>query len=521
MQTRREFLGLTVGALAAECATASAKPFAWTGAAVSADMLGDRFPRQPLEKPLDWPAMADAFHAYVADPSHTIGRTRPDGTQYFISALEGKNDGGLTTFGPLVLGSILRGENVSEVAPSLAAYFSEPEGLFLDGTGADLCEYWYMMNVNALAFGIIRKHFADSAEWKSKIRRSADRLIKMAHQLDYDFNDQGYDFKKEAAFTRQDIYRQPDTIGGYAYVMLFAWEVLHDAKYQQEAREAMRRYLAFAKNPWYEVPSGAMAVLTAARLAAQGADVDVARALRFLSDDKVGLMASGQWGGKQVNGLMAGFSTEPPEQVYSMESMVVLPYLLPVVHYYPEFAAQIGRYTLNVAANMRWFFPEYLPKESQSRSDLPAIIPYERLSRTEKGQSPYATGDFDGHRSIYGGAYILWLGELLRPTADPFVLQLNVSKSDFLDEKNYPTFLYYNPATTEKSVSLDVGHAPADLYDLHAHRVVSHAVVGKTELRVPRGQARVIVQLPSGLKRTVAGRVALYGDVPVDYHSLK
>jgi hypothetical protein len=521
MQTRREFLGFTLAALAAEYAIASAQPFSSITSATSApapsNVLGDIVPRMPSEKPLDWPSMANAFHAYVADPSHGIGRTRSDGTQYFISALEGKNDGGLTTFGPLVLGSILRGGDVSKVAPSLASYFSEVEGVFLDGTGADLCEYWYMMNVNALAFGIIRTHFRDSAEWKSKMRRSADRLIQMAHQLHYDFNDQGYDFKKEAAFTRQDIYRQPDTIGGYAYVMLFAWEVLRDRKYRDEALEGLRRYLAFAKNPWYEVPSGAMAVLAAARLSAHGADVDVARALRFLFDDKVGLMRAGQWGGKEVNGLMAGFSTEPPDQAYSMETMVVLPYLLPVARYHPEFAAQIGRYTLNVAANMRWFFPEYLAKENQSRPDLPAIIPYERLSQTEKGKTPYATGDFDGHRSIYGGAYILWLGELIRPTSDPMLLQLDVSKSDFLDEKTYTTFLYYNPYPRERSISLDVGRVPADIYDLQSQRFINYAAVGKIEFRVQPGEARVIVQLPSGLKRTVANGVAHYGGIPVDY----
>jgi hypothetical protein len=476
-------------------------------------------PGMPSEKPLDWPSMANAFQAYVSDPSHGIGRTRPDGTQYFISALEGKNDGGLTTFGPLVLGRILRGENVSQVAPSLAAYFSEVEGVFLDGTGADLCEYWYMMNVNALAFGIIRTHFRESAEWTSKMRRSADRLIQMARQLHYDFNDQGYDFKKEAAFTHKDIYRQPDTIGGYAYVMLFAWEVLRDAKYRDEAQKGLQRYLAFAKNPWYEDPSGAMAALAAARLSAQGANVDVARALKFLFDDKVGLMRAGLWGGKEVNGLMAGFSTEPPDQAYSMESMVVLPYLLPVVRYHPEFAAQIGRYTLNVAANMRWFFPEYLPKENQSRPDLPAIIPYERLSQTENGKTPYATGDFDGHRSIYGGAYILWLGELIRPTGDPMILQLDVSKSDFLDERTYPTFLYYNPQAHERSVSLDVGHAPVDLYDLVSQRIIRHAAVGKIEFRIQSSEAQVIVQLPAGLKRTIVSGVVHYGGVPVDYRT--
>ena len=521
MLTRRKFVGSTLAALAAKHTIASAEPFAFFSSAASAQsapiVLGESVPRMPSEKPLDWPAMASAFHAFVSDPDRAIGRKRPDGTQYFISALEGKNDGGLTTFGPLVLGNLLRGEDVSAVAPSLAAYFNETEGIFLDGPAADLCEYWYMMNVNALAFGIIRTHFGESAEWKTRMRRSADRLIQMAHQLHYDFNDQGYDFKKEAAFTRKDIYRQPDTIGGYAYVMLFAWEVLRDPKYRSEAQEALRRYLAFPNNPWYEDPSGAMAVLAAARLSALGSNVDVATALRFLFDDKVGLMRAGRWGDKEVNGLMAGFSTEPPDQAYSMESMVVLPYLLPVARYHPEYAAQIGRYTLNVAANMRWFFPEYLPKENQSRPDLPAIIPYERLSKAENGKSPYATGDFDGHRSIYGGAYILWLGELIRPTGDPMLLQLNISKSDLLDEKAYPTFLYYNPQSRERSVSLNVGRTPADLYDLQSQRIIKHAAIGEIELPIQPGEARVMVQLPSGSTRTVVSGVIHYDGVPVDY----
>jgi len=37
-------------------------------------------------------------------------------------------------------------------------------------------------------------------------------------------------------------------------------------------------------------------------------------------------------------------------------------------------------------------------------SDLPPMFPYERLMPRGEGTQPYATGDFAGHRSIYGGA---------------------------------------------------------------------------------------------------------------------
>ena len=76
-----------------------------------------------------------------------------------------------------------------------------------------------------------------------------------------------------------------------------------------------------------------MGSLAAAKLSTLDPSVNVRKILSFVFDSKVGLMHTGTWGGKEVNGLMSGFSTEPPDQVYSMESMVVLPYVLPILRY--------------------------------------------------------------------------------------------------------------------------------------------------------------------------------------------
>jgi hypothetical protein len=51
----------------------------------------------------------------------------------------------------LALGMGLRGDGLAGLAASLKGYFNEPCGLFLDGAGATLCEYWYRMNVTAMA----------------------------------------------------------------------------------------------------------------------------------------------------------------------------------------------------------------------------------------------------------------------------------------------------------------------------------------------------------------------------------
>ena len=482
--SRREFLA----ALAALGVARWTEP-AFAAEAGSAGWSG--LPDRPQQPPLDFHALANAFDAYVMDPAHGVNLRAKDGRQVFPSALEGVEDGGLTTYGPMAMGKQLRGQGLEGLATSLAGYFSEPYGLFLDSNGATLCEYWYLMNVTALAYGLIQLRFAKDAEWLARVDKSASRLKAMAQQIKYNFNDQGYDFSKSATFTNHDIYRQPDAVGGYSYVMLLAWKLTGKDFCLEEAKTGIDRYLAFAANPWYEVPSGAMAVMAAARLEAMGHKVDTRKALRFVLDSNAGLMATGRWSGHEVNGLMAGFRTEPPDQVYSMESMVTLPYLLPAVRYRPEMAEEIARYALNAAANLRWFYPQYLPRDNQSRPDLPAMIPYERLSREEKGHSPYATGDFAGHRSIYGGAYVLWLDKMIQPQGDPWLLRWDLAATNLLDRGLAPAYLYYNPGPGDKRVTVETAPGPGRVHDLtHDRLLPPHG--GKVELMLGPGEARVI-----------------------------
>lgn len=485
--------------------------------------IADNMPARPIEKPLRWKAIADAFDAYVFDPANGILMHRPDGSPYFASATQSKNDGGLTTFGPLLLGKILRGDDVSALAPALEAYFHDRAGIFVDGAGADLMEYWYLMNVNSLAAGIIRSKWAGDALWTGRLRKSVDRLMAVARQIQYNFNDQGYDFSKNAAWTKQNIYRQPDAIAGYAYLMLMGHEALGGEAYLKEAKSALARYQSFAKNPWYEIPSGAMGCLAAARLSAhyRDAGADVHKTLSFALDPNIGCLQTGKWGGREINGLMGGWCTEPPGVAYSMESMVALPYLLPVLRYHPEYATDIGRYALNAAANLRCFYSDYIPPELQSKPGFAPAIPYERLSRELHGHSPYAAGDYDGHRSVYGGAYALWWGELVQPTEDDYILRLDLAKTDFLAPSAYPTYLHYNPWPEQREVRLALPPGHWDVYDTLAHRFIREDARTSLALAIPASASRVVVLIPTGTRRQTVGGLFKAGDVPVDYHSVR
>jgi hypothetical protein len=174
-------------------------------------------------------------------------------------------------------------------------YFSEPYGLFLDGAGATLCEYWYLMNVTAMAYGLIQLRFAkgcgvagargEERGAAARTWRSRSNTTSIARATTFR--------QEELHFTNQDIYRQPDAVGGYSYVMLLAWKLTGNGSFawRKPRPESIATWIL--QNPWYEVPSGAMAVMAAARLEAMGYPANARKALGLCLDSKVGLMAQG------------------------------------------------------------------------------------------------------------------------------------------------------------------------------------------------------------------------------------
>ncbi|MDP4170625.1 MAG: hypothetical protein Q8906_08445, partial [Bacillota bacterium] len=394
--------------------------------------------------------------------------------------------------------------------------------LFLNSTKGGRIEYWYLMDVNALTNAIIKLKLSDNSLLSEKWRYSANKLIDLAHMINYDFNDQGYNFDDNIPFTVRDEFRQPDAIAGYAYLMVFAYEFFKDARYLEEAKNALEIYQSFDENPWYEIPSGAMACLAAAHLNSRGFNLDLYKILNFVFDSNAGSMLFGNWGDSEINGLMIGWRgfsrEEATSSAYSMETMIVLPYVLPVVRYEPKYARAIGKYALHVSSNARLFFSEFLPATFQSRPDLRPEIPYEKLSKEYKGYSPYGTGDCEGHKSVYGGGFALWWGSIINTTNEAYIPCFDVTKTDFLETRTFPTFLYYNPWDDERSVGLDVGKQVYDVYELTSHQLLYSQVSGKVDIILPADTAKVIAVVPyGGEKSIVDGKLTING-VVVDYH---
>ncbi len=474
-------------------------------------------PLKPVEKPLPWAKMANEFDTFIMDSTNQAIKTRSNGHHFFPSDLQG-NSNELTTYGVVTLGKILRNSDVAMLLPSFDDYFNTEAGVFLNGTDGEKIEYWYLLNVDALAAGIIRSKLL-TPKYLRMQQNTADALIQMAKQINYNFNDQGFDFGHNTAWTNKDIYRQPDVIGGYAYLMLISYELLDDTKYLDEAQKAITLYQEFDKNPWYEIPSGAMACLGAARLQAHYGrkDIDFDKILRFAFDTSEGPLQTGIWGGKEVNGLMRGWGGGEQFEAYSMESLVAPMYILPVLRYNTTYAADFGKYFLNLSSNMRYFYSENLSEENQSKPELPGVMPYERLTKEEKEKSPYAGGDYGSQRSIYGGAYVLWMGEIIKPTNDPYILQVNISTTDFLAEKTYPSYLYYNPYKTEKTVAIKLPPGKFDLYETTCNKTLEKGAEGLVNIKLPAQNANIVVLIPNGTKSEIKNGTLLFGDIEIDY----
>jgi hypothetical protein len=174
-----------------------------------------------------------------------------------------------------------------------------------------------------------------------------------------------------------------------------------------------------------------------------------------------------------------------------MESLMILPFILPAARYATHLAATIGRYALHVAANARLFYSPYAGG-CESRPDLTPAVAYERLLAQHGDCAPYATGDFQGHKSVYGGAYALWWGALVKPTRDPYILALDLAATDFLAAAPEPAWLYYNPWPEPRAVDVPAGPGSSNLVELGSGRILARGVTGQAAIELPPAGAYVV-----------------------------
>jgi hypothetical protein len=190
---------------------------------------------------------------------------------------------------------------------------------------------------------------------------------------------------------------------------------------------------------------------------------------------------------------------------------------------------------LNIANSARYFYADEWTDEHQTYPkyiDKPEkVIPYEGLRRRHNDVDMVASGDPSVYREqwnmgpdatdlgMYGGGFVGFLGGVVSPTNHELILQLDATKTDFYAESSYPTYLYYNPYDSGKSVVIHLDES-SDLFDAISGEMVATKVRGKFNFTINADDVRLIVVAPINSKITYDETNTYLNDVFVSYRKL-
>jgi hypothetical protein len=404
-------------------------------------------------------------------------------------------------------------------------------------------DWWYDVFPNVLYYGVCDL-FPNVPQADSLQRIIAEQFFKADSVLKGNYDYSYFDYSQMKGVSNH-IPHQQDVAAGHAYVLLCAYEKFGDERYLRGAKSAMNAFVKQKESRFYEVlmPFGA---LVAARLNAEyGTDYPVKKILDWTfegcraKDGRTGWgVIAERWNGYDVYGLQ-GSITDGGGYAFLMNSFDMAWPLVPLVKYDSRYAEAIGKWMLNVSNAARLFYPydiddqhQWLPEKKEITKN---VIAYEGLRKEDyvykkaslKGVSPVALGDGPQWAkgqpetsmfSLYSSAQVGIFGAIVKKTNVEKILQLDCNATDFYQKNSLPTYLYYNPYDTLKSVCFyNSGKEKVDLYDALTHAYVSKDVAEENCFEIPSKTARLIVVLPSGSemkiqdgKYTIGSKVVAY-----------
>lgn len=422
----------------------------------------------------------ERFRQALFNPANNILRQDSQGNP-ILGAYIGSDSNELVTWAIITLGEWFSGHDATWLTSTWPTFFSDEAQVYMNSPGSMEIELWYLFYANTLCSAMQQVLFRQDPDVRRRFAASADTMQRMAKTLNYDFNQQSFHFGLMEPRSYKSQYRQPDSVGGYAYNMLFAALHADRPQYMDESLHAIRLYERMSRNPWYEIPNGSAALMAAAWLDAHGHPTDIQRIAGWLFDHDLGPLQIGKWGAEEVDGLMMGWygdtRASAMSSAYSMETFMPLQFFLPAVRYCPQLADAVGKYVRCMLSNFQLFYGKGSQEIYQTKLDLDASIPYEKLEFERDGHTPAACGDFHGHRSIYGSGYLMWLEAMARQTSDPDIFALDLSLTDWLAQEKYPVFLLRNPFDEARCVTFSPAPAWEKIHPSLYSNATLHASV--------------------------------------------
>ncbi|HWB53880.1 MAG TPA: autotransporter-associated beta strand repeat-containing protein, partial [Tepidisphaeraceae bacterium] len=223
-----------------------------------------------------------------------------------------------------------------------------------------------------------------------------------------------------------------------------------------------------------------------------------------------------------------GSTTDHGGYGFAMNTYLYPMALVPLVRYDDRFANAVGKWMLNLTNSSRLFLKQTLPASNQTNSswsDAPSnYYSYEGVKDNSDGVSPQAGGDGTGYNSswlnfAYGSGDVGVLGSIVSPTNVDMILQLNLLATDFFHGAADPSYLLFNPYNTMKTVQVDVGSTPVNIYDALTNRFLATNVTGLTSVSIPGQDSRSLVYTPAGEPLVDNGTNVTVDGVVVNYRS--
>ncbi len=403
-------------------------------------------------------------------------------------------------------------------------------------------DWWYDVYPNVLFYGVYNQ-YPNEKDFEGIARSIANKFYQADSVLhgNYDYTFFDYDSLKPKI---SQICKQPDAAAGHAFVLYNAYKKWGDKKYLSSAKNAIESLLKEKDNTFYEIlmPFGAY---TAARLnAEQGDSIDVKKLLRWTFDGTAKCregwgVLEGRWNGMDISGIV-GSTVDHGGYGFLMNTFDLAWPLVPLVRYDQSYANVIGKWMLNAANAAKLFYPDYMPDDHQTLPQLKSItkgiIGYEGIVKQstfdEHKNIPAPVAQGDGPKwvpgknpdvtqfSVYGSAHVGIFGSIIKNTNIEGILQLDLLATDFFRDKAYPTYLYYNPYSEEKTVTINIAsNDKVDLYNTITRSFIAKNIQGNASIKLPARTSSVVVVTPAGAKSTYKGNQYLINNVVVDYHA--
>ena len=421
----------------------------------------------------------------------------------------------------------------------LLNYNNRDNGLniVMNSTSAENSSFWYDLFPN-IAFSAVSSLYPKETELETVMKTSADRWGEAIRVMAPaggipNFETTYFDFKTMLPVDNKQWF-EPDGAAGLVWLEYAAFKRFHDPKYLENAQICMRYLEALpkSKSPLYELLLS-YGTLSVARMNAElGQKYDLEKMMYWIFDgDSFArgdwAVIATRWGDQDVYGLHGSFS-DFGGYAFAFNTFNLAGSIAPIPRYDSRYAAAVGRWLLNLANSARLFYPKYLSDDNQIQPEFKGAyrdaLAYEGLRKKWGIASPYGVGDArrfgwaSTDLGLYGSSYSGLLGAIINTTNDPYILEIDLLKTDYFHDEAYPTFLYYNPHTDTRAVQLNLGETPVNLYDSVTHAVLAQNVKGKFNLELPADTARVIARTPVQKLELRDGK-AWVGDVVVDYHA--